>query len=69
MWWRLPQITPLGRLRLKDGKFEDSLGNTVRPCLKKEGRGRKEGGREASEWVTDSSVVKALSALARGPRV
>lgn len=42
VWWRLPQITPLGRLRLKAGKFEDSLGDAVRPCLKKEGR--KEGG-------------------------
>lgn len=38
--------------------------------LLKKGRKGKEGRREGtSEWVTDSSVVKALSALARGPRV
>jgi hypothetical protein len=35
MWWHMPRILALGRLRQEDCKFKVSLGYTVRPYLKK----------------------------------
>jgi hypothetical protein len=35
MWWYIPIIPALRRLRQEDLKVETSLGYIVRPCLKK----------------------------------
>ena len=35
MWWAMPVIPVLGRLRKKDCKFKASLGNLARRCFKK----------------------------------
>jgi hypothetical protein len=34
IWWYIPVIPALRRLRQKDHNFKASLGQTVKPCLK-----------------------------------
>jgi hypothetical protein len=42
VWWDTPVISVLRSLRQEDHKFEASLGNIARRCLKKPRRKRKE---------------------------
>jgi hypothetical protein len=41
VWWYIPVIPALGKLRQEDCKLEASLYYKVRPCLKKKQREKK----------------------------
>jgi hypothetical protein len=59
VWWYRPVIVELGRLRQEDLEFNISLVCIVRSCLRKERKGRKEGGKKGRKEEKEKAGVVA----------